>query len=96
MASDKVNYLEVGSIAQAIKISTRAGTFWPSLSGSEKESLDQIATAIARTVAGDGVHWDGIMAYADCAKPGTDAPTIDIERGIRSLVRDIPTRNGAT
>ena len=74
MASDKVNYVEVGAIAQAIKFQIRTGEFWEGMGGSAKESLDQIATAIARMVAGDGVHWDAISAYAHVAKPGTDDP----------------------
>ena len=61
MASDKVNYREVGVIAQAIKATLRGGEFWDGMGGSAKESLDQIATAIARMVAGDGTHWDAII-----------------------------------
>ena len=79
-----------------MKYQAREGAGWSDLPPQSQEAIDQILSSIARTVAsGQGVHWDGIMAYADCAKPGTDAPpTVDIERGIRSLVRDIPTRNG--
>ena len=85
MASDKVNYPEVGGIAQAIKYQIRTGGFWDGLTGSSKESLDQIATAIARMVAGDGVHWDAIIGYAHAAKPGTEKaePEADIPRGAR-------------
>ena len=72
MASDKVNYPEVGGIAQAIKYQIRTGGFWDGLTGSSKELLDQIATAIARMVAGDGTHWDAIIGYAHAAKPGTE------------------------
>ena len=92
-----MNYPEASTIAQAIKHQIRTGGCWDNLSGAAKESLDQIATAIARTVAGDGVHWDGIIGYASAARPTTDdPPTIDIERGMRALVREIPTRNNAT
>ena len=69
MASDKVNYPEASAIAQAIKHQIRTGGFWEAMPGYAKESLDQIATAMARTVAGDGVHWDGIVGYAHAAKP---------------------------
>ena len=58
-----MNYVEVGAIAQAIKFQIRTGGFWDELGGAAKESLDQIATAIARMVAGDGTHWDAIIAY---------------------------------
>ena len=105
MASDKVNYPEVGGIAQAIKYQIRTGGFWDGLTGSSKESLDQIATAIARMVAGDGVHWDAIIGYAHAAKPGTDDPPTTVEpdipraarlsgmEAIERSMRSIPARN---
>ena len=100
-----MNYPEAATIAQALKREIRTGGFWEAMPGATKESLDQISTSIARMVAGDGVHWDAIIGYAHAAKPGTgDAfepyttpkkaeppSTIDIERGIRQMVRD---RNG--
>lgn len=96
MASDK--FPEVGSIAQALKYQIRSGTYWDELSPAAKESLDQIATAMARMVAGDGVHWDGIVGYAQAARPTTAEPapaphTAGIEREIHKLVREIPHRN---
>ena len=109
MASDKVNYREVGVIAQAIKASLRGGEFWDGMGGSAKESLDQIATAIARMVAGSETHWDAIIGFAHAAKPGTDEPPtveLDIPRtaaeratrqsgmdAIERSMRSIPTRN---
>ena len=100
MASDKVNYVEVGAIAQAIKFQIRTGGFWDELSGAAKESIDQIATAMARTVCGDGVHWDGIIGFAQAAKPGTadvakDPMRSQVEgmRAIERVVREIPARN---
>ena len=104
MASDKVNYPEVGGIAQAIKFQIRTGGFWDELGGAAKESLDQIATAMARTVCGDGMHWDGIVGFAQAAKPGTDDPPtveLDIPRtarqsgmeAIERSMRSIPARN---
>ena len=97
-----MNYPEVGGIAQAIKLSIRAGTFWNTLPGSTKESLDQIATAMARMVAGDGVHWDAIIGYAHAAKPSTDDPNavpppvrrVGLE-AIERSIREIPARNEA-
>ena len=107
MASDKVNYREVGVIAQAIKASIRGGEFWEGMGGSAKESLDQIATAIARMVAGDGTHWDAIIGYAHVAKPGTDdlnervrlePPTREkgqeLEDAMQRLARDRVSRGG--
>ena len=49
-----MNYRESGVIAQAIKAALRGGELQDGMSGLSKESLDQIATAIARMVAGDG------------------------------------------
>jgi hypothetical protein len=75
MAIDKVNQSNVGAIAQAMKFQVRTGAGWDDLSPTARESIDQILSSIARTVSsGQGVHWDGIMAYADAAKPGTADP----------------------
>lgn len=100
MASDKVNFPEVGSIAQAIKHQIRSGNHWEDLAPAGKEALDQIATCIARIVSSDGMHWDGIIGFAQAAQaampPMKPTPTMDIERNIRSLVaREIPQRNEA-
>jgi hypothetical protein len=86
MENDKMNF---AGIAQAMKFQIRSGLGWNDLSPASKEALDQIATSIARTVSGDGVHWDGIIGFAQAAKPGT----ADVEIGIERLVRQIP-RNG--
>ncbi len=97
MASDKVNFNEAAEIAQAFKSLIRAAKAWDELTPAAKESLDQIATAIARTVSGDGVHWDGIVGFAQAARPTSPndpAPTVDLERGIRQMVRELPTRGG--
>ena len=98
MASDKVNYREVGVIAQSIKATLRGGEFWEGMGGSTKESLDQIATAIARMVAGDGTHWDAIIGYAHVAKPGTDEPPArekgqdELSDAVQRLARDRVSR----
>jgi hypothetical protein len=86
MENDKMNF---AGIAQAMKFQIRSGLSWDDLSPAGKEALDQIATSIARTVSGDGVHWDGIIGFAQAAKPGA----ADVEIGIERLVRQIP-RNG--
>ena len=94
MASDQVNYSEAGAIAQAMKYHIRAGSVWNTLTPAEKESLDHIATAIARTVVGDGAHWDGIIAYAHAAKSVSATPRNTIERDVERLVLEkIPRRN---
>jgi hypothetical protein len=98
MATDKMNF---ASIAQALKHQIRSGAHWNELTPASKEALDQIATSIARTVSGDGLHWDGIIGFAQAARLGTDDPnavpppraTIELEHGIRNLVRELP-RNG--
>ena len=103
MASDKVNFADAASIAQALKHQIRSGGFWEDLRAVDKESLDQIATSIARIVVGDGAHWDAIIGFAQAAKPGADEPTIakdpmrsQVEgmRAIERAVREIPERNG--
>jgi hypothetical protein len=88
MATDKMNF---ASIAQALKHQIRSGQAWDELPAASKEALDQIATSIARTVSGDGIHWDGIIGFAQAAKP--TSPTAEIEHSIRNLVRELP-RNG--
>ena len=101
MATDKVNYREVGVIAQAIKYQIRTGEFWEGMGGSAKESLDQIATAIARMVAGSETHWDAIIGFAHAAKPGTDEPEparekgqTELEDAMQRLARDRVSRGG--
>jgi hypothetical protein len=71
MANDKMNF---AIIAQALKHQIRSGDSWDELSPAAKEALDQIATSIARTVSGDGVHWDGIIGFAQAARPSTSDP----------------------
>ena len=74
MASDKIDFRSVGQIAQAMKETVRDGDGWQHLSSVARESIDQILSSIARMVtSGQSVHWDGIMAYADSAKPATAA-----------------------
>jgi hypothetical protein len=85
---------EIGAIAQAIKHQIRSGKFWNDLTPTSKESLDQIASLIAHTVSSEGTHWDGIIGFAQAALPAPSAePTINIERDIRRLAREIPQRN---
>jgi len=98
MAIDKVNYQGMVAIAQAIKYQIRTGSSWEALSSAEQESLDQIATLIARMVSSEDAHWDGIIAYAHAATPA-DPPIgsierVDIDGDIRRLAREIPQRNG--
>ena len=72
MANDQVNFADAAAVAQALKHQIRSGKSWDDLPAAAKESLDQIATAIARTVSGDGAHWDGIVGFAQAAKPGAE------------------------
>ena len=102
MASDKVNFSDAASIAQAMKYQVRIGAHWDELTPAAKEVLDQIATAIARTVSGDGTHWDAIIGYAHVAKPGAEpekplgsierVSTDELERNIRKMASQIPNR----
>ena len=102
MASDKVDFRSVGAIAQAMKYQAREGAGWGNLPAAAQEAIDQILSSIARTVSsGQGVHWDGIMAYADSARPGTDDPDavpigtaqrVGLEAIERSM-REIPSRD---
>ena len=49
MASDKVNFGDVGAIAQAMKYQARSGEGWNDLPPAAKEAIDQILSSIART-----------------------------------------------
>ena len=105
----KVNYPEASAIAQAIKYQLRTGGFWDELTPAAKETFDQIATACARTVSGDGAHWDGIIGFAQAAKPSSTEPaqykvpiavyppTAAQRAGIEAIersMREIPQREG--
>ena len=90
--SDKVNFADAASIAQALKFQIRSGNFWDDLPPASKESLDQIATSIARIVVGDGAHWDAIIGFAQAAKPDEPARSEGL-RAIERSFRDIPARN---
>jgi hypothetical protein len=95
MANDKVNHQNTGAIAQAMKYQVRTGNGWDELSPAAKESIDQILSSIARTVSsGQGTHWDGIMAYADAAKP-VPPTQVDIERDMRGLVEKVARTGNA-
>jgi hypothetical protein len=105
MASDKIDFRSVGQIAQAMKYQARAGAGWENLPGAAQEAIDQILSSLARTVSsGQGAHWDGIMAYADSAKPGTDEPEPapparekgqgELEDAMQRLARDRVNRGG--
>lgn len=102
MAIDKVNYADAASVAQVIKYEIRTGFGWSGLSSASKESLDQIATSIARMVAGDGVHWDAIIGYAHAASEKPEKPiervgTEELERSIRKMALEVsPQRNSAS
>ena len=93
--SDKVNFADAARIAQALKFQIRSGNFWDDLPPASKESLDQIATSIARIVVGDGAHWDAIIGFAQAAKPEKDPMRSQVEgmRAIERAVREIPARN---
>ena len=58
-----------------MKYQLRTGKFWDELTPAAKETFDQIATACARSVSGDGAHWDGIIGFAHAAKPGPPSRT---------------------
>lgn len=88
MANDKTLFADIGTTAQALKHQIRSGRQWDDLSPAAKESLDQIATAIARIVSGES-DWELIINFARAAKPEAPAP-LEIEREMRRLVREIP------
>ena len=85
-----------------MKHQARAGAGWDRLPGAAQEAIDQILSSLARTVSsGQGAHWDGIMAYADSAKPGTDDPEPakptrqdELEDAMQRLARDRVSRGG--
>lgn len=96
MASDQMNLADAAAIAQQLKHQIRSGKNWDDLTFVAKEALDQIATSIARTVSGDGAHWDGIVGFAQAARPATVEPVRSQVEGLRAIersFREIPARN---
>jgi len=68
----------VAIISQAIKAVYRKQWFWQKLNSSQREALDQMASKIGRTMAGDPnfvEHWEDIAGYAMLAIGGDDAKT---------------------
>lgn len=67
------DYRETAHHAQRIKIVLREGRNWNDMPVQQRESLDHIATKMARILSGDNKssdHWDDIGGYA---KLGRDA-----------------------
>lgn len=61
------NYPDNAAIAQYIKDVIRTGPSYPSMTAAQRESLDLIATKLARICAGDpnfAEHWIDIEGYA--------------------------------
>ena len=66
-AASHGDYGRNAGLAQSIKHAMRASQNWPHLSPEKRESLDLIATKIARILEGDPSHkdhWDDIAGYA--------------------------------
>lgn len=64
------DYPTAATIAQELKAAMRRARTWPCLPAFMRESLDLIATKIARILAGDPTiidHWDDIAGYARLA-----------------------------
>jgi hypothetical protein len=87
---------QFADIAQALKYQIRSGSGWDELSGASKEALDQMATCIARTVSGDGQHWDTIIELAQAVRPtaiarGSHRPALDLA-DMERKTREIPVK----
>ena len=96
--NDQMNFADAAAIAQALKHQIRSGKNWDELTFVAKEALDQIATSIARTVSGDGAHWDDIVGFAQAARPAIVEPVRSQVEGLRAIersFREIPARNDA-
>lgn len=63
-------YSDVAEVAQSLKATLRTGTNWDKMHVRNRESLDLIATKIARIVCGDEFHsdhWMDIEGYCKIA-----------------------------
>lgn len=61
------DYSSTSAIAQMLKADMSHQSSWSSLPENQRESLEMIATKIARILSGDADlrdHWDGIAGYA--------------------------------
>ena len=61
------SFQSVASVAQRIKVIFRDYPGWRNLTLDKKESLDLMATKMARVIVGDSDHkdsWDDIAGYA--------------------------------
>lgn len=67
------DFSEVAIVAQGIKHYLRQGPNWGKMHAKNQESLDAIATKMARIVCGDEFepdHWHDIQGYANLAAVG--------------------------
>jgi hypothetical protein len=65
------NYKSVGTTAQLIKDTLRAGDTWNCVGLESREALEMIASKMARIVNGDPFYkdnWDDIIGYAMLAR----------------------------
>jgi hypothetical protein len=72
------DYKDVSRISQSLKEVFRSGPNWEKLPDMQKESLELIASKIARILSGDsGVrdHWDDIGGYAGLGSRYGSSPT---------------------
>lgn len=70
------NYMDLAVIAQTIKDACRANKNWLNLNPAQKESIDMIASKIARVVEGDPTYmdnWHDIQGYARLSETFTPA-----------------------
>lgn len=67
------DYSQNASTAQSLKSALRNAIGWQDLSPRQRESLDLIATKMARIVSGnpdEPDHWNDIAGYAELAGKG--------------------------
>jgi hypothetical protein len=63
------------------------------LDPASREALDQILSRVARIVFGDQAHrkhWEDIQGFCQMKLDSLPAPTLEIEHGIRDLIRKLP------
>lgn len=61
------DFKETAAASQCLKSILHAGTRWPSMSLSQKESIEMIAHKLARVIEGncdEPDHWQDIIGYA--------------------------------
>ena len=80
-------YEDMAAMSQALKMVMRRGKNWEALTPEAKESLEHLATKVARILSGDANepdHWNDIAGYARLRANALDTR---IESGMSRIVK---------